>query len=235
LFPGPNVCSFNCVYCFRGGAQVHAPYIENYIVTPAVLRSALEEAIHRLGDDAEKLSAIDFSGNGEPTLHPLFDELVMEARALINDKGLSTSLGVFTNSTRLCSPRVRNALAFLDHVEAKLDTVIGWKFELINEPARGIFLHDVIKCLSTVRGVFGGTLALQVMLLRYCGIDNYAISDAEEMASIISSVIQPDEVHLYTAYAPPRMRCVEKATSDAMERFATTLREHGIRVATYPE
>jgi wyosine [tRNA(Phe)-imidazoG37] synthetase (radical SAM superfamily) len=235
-FPGLNVCSFRCVYCFRGGANIKTlePMQGSYNVTPSLLRRALVEALDSLGDEAYRLEAIDFSGNGEPTLHPQFSELVEVARSVIRDYELKASLGVITNSTRLCSPRTRRALDLLDHVEAKLDTVIEWKYELINQPEPAARLGDVLECLRLLRGLTPARVAVQTMLLEYGGVRNYGLEDAEAM-SLELSLIEPDIVHLYTSYAPTRVKEVRRAPRAAMEAFAEVLKSRGLKVMVYPE
>ena len=236
LFPGPSICSFNCIYCFRGGAQRHLARLEKNEagLDPDKVIEALHYALRRLGSEAEKLRAIDFSGNGEPTLHPRFAEIANAVREYVEDKGLRVSIGLFTNSSRLCSPAVREALQYLDHVEAKLDTTVPWKFSAINQPAPGIELHDILECLIMLRGFFHGTIALQVMLFETDGLANYWPWDAEQLACIAKS-ISPNRVNLYTVYALPRQRAVRKAPKPQMERYATILREHGLSVYVYPE
>ncbi len=235
-FPGLNVCSFHCVYCFRGGANVRTlePMQGSYKVTPSLLRRALVDALEALGDEAYKLEAIDFSGNGEPTLHPLFSELVTEARSVIREYGLKASLGVITNSTRLCSPQTRKALDLLEHIEAKLDTVIDWKYVLINQPEPSARLSDVLGCLRLLRGLTPASVAIQTMLLEFRGVKNYELGDAEAMAMELSR-IEPNIVHLYTAYAPTRLREVRRAPRTAMEAFAEVLESRGLKVGVYPE
>jgi len=236
LFPGLSVCSFNCVYCFRGGAHIHVPWVYSAEarVTPSDVVDALATALRRIGNEAERLRSIDFSGNGEPTLHPRFAETVRAVREFIEDKGLSVSLGLFTNATRLCSPGVLEALAYLDHVEAKLDAAQEWKLQAINQPSKGISLDNILECLSMLRGRFHGEIALQVLLLGFDAINNYGCSDAEALARAATR-IQPDVINLYTAYAPPRLSSVEKAPREIMERYATILRKYGLRVRVFPE
>lgn len=235
-FPGVNVCSFDCIYCFRGGPnnKTLAPMRGSHDVTVELLRRALSEAFSVLGDEVYRLEAVDFSGNGEPTLHPRFSELVVEARRLLEEYGVKASLGVITNSTRLCSPSVRDALAVLDHIEAKLDSVVGWKFIRVNRPEPATRLIDVLSCLRVVRGYTPARIAIQVLLLEEDGFRNYELLDAEAMAAELAQ-IEPDIVHLYTSYAPPKTRTVKKAPSRAMERFASVLRSHGLKVRVFPE
>ena len=236
LFPGPSICSFDCIYCFRGGAQLHVPeaVISDTRIGPDDVLHALREALRSLGEEKKRIRAIDFSGNGEPTLHPMFPEIAKRVRNLVDQETPWASLGLFTNSTSLCSPRVIEALHYIDHVEAKLDAAVEWKMRLINRPATGIEPANIIDCLSAIRGRFHGELALQVILIEADGVSNYECSDAWRLASIAER-IQPDIINLYTSYAPPKKPSVKKADKRVMERYATILRENGLKVSIYPK
>ena len=99
LFPCRKVCSFNCVYCFRGFTEVKTlkPTIPLYSISPVILREALEKAINTIGN----VDAIDFSGNGEPTLHPKLKTYINTVKEFAKEKSLNVSIGIFTNSTTL--------------------------------------------------------------------------------------------------------------------------------------
>ena len=237
LFPGTSVCSFNCVYCLRGGAQLHLGYLRpgETVVGPADIRAALDKALRELGDSARSLRAVDLSGNGEPTLHPDFSSIAKAVYELVRvEWGIPASIGLFTNSTRLCSPRVVEGLQYIDHIEAKLDVASEEGFEEINEPVRGLRLAAVVDCISKVRGRFSGELAIQVMLLDYKGLANYKPPEAEWLVELLAR-LEPDVVHLYTTYAPTRLREARRAPARAMEALAVLLRERGLRVEVYPE
>ncbi len=231
VFPCIKLCSFNCVYCFRGPTQlkVSAP-IEEYGVDPNTLQNALEEAFTQLS--SIKITAIDFSGNGEPTLHINLPELINTVRKFVTEWGMDTSIGIFTNSSMLDRDRVVKAITKLDHVEAKLDTVIEWKFKRLNLPSKGITVDRIVKGLKSLRKVYRGKLAIQIMLFRYGATINYSVRDAALMAHALSE-IEPDIVHLYTVYRKPRLAKVYKAPLNALEEYARILREHGLHVEVY--
>lgn len=236
LFPILNTCSFDCVYCYTGGANIKtsAPREGAYPVDSGLLRRALEEAFKAIGSDVYRLEAVDFAGNGEPTLHPYFSMLVAEARRVLREYGLKASLGVLTNSTRLCSPGVREALTLLDHVEAKLDSVVEWKFLAINRPDPLVRLSDILECLRLVRGYTPASIAVQTFLLEDAWFNNYEIMDAEKLGAELARIM-PDIVNLYTAYAPPKVKSVKRVPAAVMESFAAVLRAYGLKVRVFPE
>jgi len=231
LFPSVKVCSFNCVYCFRGRTEVKTlePNEAYSDVDPELLRKALKEAIKNVGH----IDAIDFSGNGEPTLHPRFKEFTDLVKRFVKELGIDVSVGIFTNSSTLYRGEVVEALKNLDYVEAKLDTAIQWKFELVNKPCRGLRVDDIVSNLARFRKLFEGVLAVQVMLVRYRRVVNYSLRDAELLADKLS-LIEPDVVHVYTTYRTSRLATVFKASEEDMARFAKVLEGREFKVEIFP-
>ena len=71
-----KLCNFDCIYCECGwnkdGAQ------DRTLPSLADIISALEEAFPKLKENGAKIDSITFSGNGEPTIHPDFPQVVDE-------------------------------------------------------------------------------------------------------------------------------------------------------------
>ena len=102
-----KVCSFNCVYCHYGvtpGATL-TPAAEDFPGVGPVLK-AVELAL-RAHPEVESLT---FSGNGEPTLHPYFHELVFGVRQLRDRLAPRAQVTLFSNATALHLPQVQAAL-----------------------------------------------------------------------------------------------------------------------------
>lgn len=91
-------CSFNCVYCQYGQTKVCTfdtrgrlrdfPSLDDF-------GRDLEIALHK----SEQIDNITFSGNGEPTLHPQFNELVSIAKQLRDTYIPRARLGIISNSS----------------------------------------------------------------------------------------------------------------------------------------
>lgn len=231
LYPGRKVCSFDCVYCFRGPTAVKtlSPVDLGY-PAPRDLEKALELAL----SDSADVRSIDFSGNGEPTLHPRLAELAQVARTVAGRRGVAASVGVFTNSSTLSERRVVEALRLFDHVEAKLDTADPAKFEALNRPAAGLRLERILEGLKRLRRACSGVLAVQVMLVDAGPLSNASFEDAEALASALSGV-DPDEIHVYTVYRLPWAGGVSKPERSRFEGFAKALERLGFRVRAYYE
>jgi len=231
LFPGRKTCSFNCVYCFRGATQykVNSLVDDLYGIKPSNLYKALEKAYECI----RHIDAIDFSGNGEPTLHIRFSEFIDVVRRFCHDYGLDPNVGVFTNASTLYMLNVLNALKKLDTIEAKLDTCTPWKYKIINRPCKSVNLDMIINGLIKLRKEYSGKLIIQIMLLKYYDTLNYTARDSQLMAEVLN-MIKPDEVHIYTTYRKPRLKSIKRVNEDDMRRFSEALVNYGFNVKIYP-
>src|SRR3990167_2968020 len=76
VLPGSRkVCSSNCVYCQYGWTQPGKAG-EALRRAPELLRD-IEEAFVRHALEGTSVDCITLAGNGEPTLHPDIEELVL--------------------------------------------------------------------------------------------------------------------------------------------------------------
>jgi wyosine [tRNA(Phe)-imidazoG37] synthetase (radical SAM superfamily) len=229
LYPTAKVCSFNCVYCFRGATELKTvEFTDLGVPTQAMLKKSLNEAISQIGD----FKSIDFSGNGEPTLHPKLSEFVKTVKEFAADNYGEVSVGLFTNSSMLLNDRVPTAISSLDHVEAKIDAVNELKFNAINMPEESLTPHKILNGLNNLRKLFDGEIAVQVMLLRLDSLSNAEESDAEALAEALKN-IEPDHVHLHTVYRRPRLNIVKPVSKEEIERFASILAREGFKVEIY--
>ncbi len=132
-----KVCNFDCIYCCVD--RTVPPTIRE--VDLEVLRQELEHllALYKSGElfqqtpfDAvpthlRRLNDIAFSGDGEPTSFPEFQQACELAASSLQRAGLSetSKLVVITNATLFHQARVQRALEFLDthngEIWAKLD------------------------------------------------------------------------------------------------------------------
>ena len=93
-----KICSFDCLYCeagynAQGVGTTGLPTIEQ---VSADLKATLQK-MHGAG---ERLDVITFSGNGEPTLHPHFPEIIDEVIRLRDAYFAEAKISVLSNSTR---------------------------------------------------------------------------------------------------------------------------------------
>jgi wyosine [tRNA(Phe)-imidazoG37] synthetase (radical SAM superfamily) len=148
LLPPVKICTFDCLYCQYGRAAARHPGEtgkHNFPTKEEVL-SALELALKNL---SQPPVYITFSGNGEPTLHPGFKEMVQGVRQVRDALSPTSKTAILSNSTTVNDPITREALAMLDVRIMKLDAGTEEMFSHYNRPARGITLAETVTGLAS--------------------------------------------------------------------------------------
>ena len=117
-----KICSFDCIYCeagynVQGAGKTGLPPRSKVNADLRAKLSAMKEA-------GESLDVITFSGNGEPTLHPDFPAIIDDVLRLRDEFYPEAKVSVLTNSTRIFTPAVAEALKKVDNNILKLDSAI---------------------------------------------------------------------------------------------------------------
>lgn len=196
---GPDdgkTCSFDCVYC-EAGYNSQGAGTTGLPVREKVKRD-LERKLKEMKERGETLDVITFSGNGEPTLNPDFPGIVDDVLRLRDEYYPLAKVSVLTNSTRIFSPDVAEALKKVDNNILKLDSGIEETMRLIDKPnSKDFTVARVVEGLKQ----FAGTGIIQTMMLRgsHDGkkIDN---TTDEEIDALIKAYneIKPREIMIYS-------------------------------------
>lgn len=181
-----KVCSFDCLYC-EAGYNSQGKGTTGLPVREKVRRD-LESKLSAMKGAGDPLDVITFSGNGEPTLNPDFPEIIDDVIALRDKYYPNAKVSVLTNSTRIFSPAVADALKKVDNNILKLDSAIEPTMRLIDQPTSKEFtVERVVEGLRQ----FAGEGIIQTMMLRgeHDGkpVDN---TTPEEVDALIEAVPQ---------------------------------------------
>lgn len=191
-----KTCSFDCIYCEAGFNAQGAG--TSGIPSVAEVGRKLEAKLAAMKKNGETLDVITFSGNGEPTIHPFFPQIVDEVIRLRDVYYPGAKVSVLTNSTRIFSPQVAEALKKVDNNILKLDSAIQETMQAIDQPVSDRF--TVEKVIGSLKQ-FEGTGIIQTMMLRgqHNGktIDNTTDTEVEALARAYAE-IRPREVMLYS-------------------------------------
>lgn len=152
LPPGEKLCNFDCVYCQYGWTDTALLERAGEPAFPSVdeVLAALDAALPECDAPPAYLT---FSGNGEPTLHPRFGEIVDGVTAIRDRMLPAARTAILSNSTRAGEPAVRDALRRLDVRIMKLDAGTAELFGRYNRPAAGIAFARVVEGLRELGGV----------------------------------------------------------------------------------
>lgn len=213
-----KLCSFDCVYCHYGRSERlttdPAPFVADLPSVDEVL-AALGAALA----GPIELDVVTFSGNGEPTLHPDFREIVDGAVELRDRHRPGTPLALLTNSSLLGDREAREAVSRLDLAICKLDAGTEEVFRAINRPVDGLDLEGVVEGLKAMKGI-----VLQTLL-----VDGEPGNvSAEAMNAYLDRVreIGPREVQIYSIDRPVASRRLLKVPPEELTRIAEMAEEH---------
>lgn len=226
-----KVCSFDCLYCEAGFNSQGAG--KSGLSSREKTAEDLENKLKEMKERGDALDVITFSGNGEPTLHPEFPGIIDDTLRLRDQYFPQAKVSVLTNSTRIFTPAVAEALKRVDNNILKLDSAIENTMRLIDRPASSDFtVEKVIEGLKQ----FSGTGIIQTMLLRgeHNGIpvDN---TTPEEIEALIKAyeVINPKEVMLYSLDRSTPEEKLVKVEKPELDRIAAQVSARGIKVSDY--
>ncbi len=220
-----KLCNFNCIYCEcgwneerRGSAQFNS--MEDVL-------SSLEAKLTQMQAEGTPPHVITFAGNGEPTLHPQFEQIIDGVVALRDRITPLSKVSVLSNATRISTPSVRRALLKVENNILKLDSAYSSVAQVINLPQGQYSVEQVVEGMIA----FEGKLIVQSMFLRgeYNAqkIDNTTPEAVEEWLKLLVR-IAPRSVMVYSIDRDTPCQSLEKVDREQLEAIAAKVREAGI-------
>ena len=220
-----KVCSFDCIYCECGFNHDHRPTLP--LPMPEQVQQALERKLQQMASEGQLPDVLTFAGNGEPTAHPQFPEIIDRAIALRNQYCPKAKVSVLSNSTFIHKPEVHQALMRVDNNILKLDTVNPAYIETVDRPNSA---YDVEAIVEQMRA-FHGHISVQTMFMRgeYGGrsVDN---TGEEYVGPWLEAVarIAPQQVMVYTIDRETPAAGLLKATHEQLDTIKARVEALGI-------
>lgn len=103
-----KVCSFDCIYCECGFNKDHRT--KSLLPTREEVREVLAQKLKEMQAEGLAPDVLTFAGNGEPTAHPRFPEIIEDTLALRDAYFPEAKISVLSNATFLHRPAVFEAL-----------------------------------------------------------------------------------------------------------------------------
>ena len=186
-----KVCSFNCIYCECGLNEDHRPKLPR--PTPEEVSQHLELKLQEMVAAGQLPDVLTFAGNGEPTCHPHFAEIIDDTLRLRDRYCPQAKVSVLSNSTMIHRQQVHDALMRVDNNILKLDTVNPDYITTVDQPTGHYDVREVIDAMKR----FQGHLIIQTMFMRGPSVDN---TGEEFVGPWLGAVrdIGPQQVMVYT-------------------------------------
>ena len=225
---GGKVCSFDCIYCECGLNKERRT--KNPLPTANEVEEGLRRKLQEMKQEGIVPDVLTFAGNGEPTLHPSFPEIVDRVRRIRDELCPSAKMSILSNATQIRRPEIREALRHFDNNILKLDTVNPAYINNVDRPQGHYDVEEQIRCLE----MFQGQCIIQTMLMRgeYNGhdLDNTGEAYVGPYLEALAR-IKPKAVMLYTLDRETPVGGLLKADADVMQSIAERIRALGIEVS----
>lgn len=191
LGSGPKACSFDCGYCDLGRTFTRLNRLKGEIELPSfeAIKIAVNEAFKKIHAEGPAIDALLISGNGEPTLHPEFPELV---RMILEARNIwlpGKPLRIMTNGFALDNRKVTDAMNLVEERIVKMDAGNEKMFKIMNSPLSRTNLARVLNGIKKLRDV-----TIQTMVVKG-PLDNTNKSDLDDWMEVIA-MIKPKAIHL---------------------------------------
>jgi len=229
LLPLKNkLCTFNCIYCECGFTEKIRDD-DQKILPRKKITEELEKTLNSFLDSGKSIDTITFAGNGEPTLHPEFTEIIDDT-ILIRDRLFpDAKIAVLSNATLIGKQNIKEALQKIDHIILKIDSSFEETIKGINCPVGNFSIEKLIKEFQ----FFKENLTLQTLFLKgnYNGFyfDN---SSEIEVAGLLNIYyeLKPKLVMVYTIDRDTPVNTLEKIGLTRLNEIASKIEKLGIPV-----
>jgi len=226
-----KICSFDCIYC-ECGWTLEKNIDPKDFYSAEEITEAIEKKLQECSANNTPVDSITFSGNGEPTLHPNFCQIIENLIVLRNKYYPKTAITCLSNATQLANKYVFSVLQKIENPVLKLDAVDESLFQLINKPTIDISVNEIIKQLQKMKGNF----ILQSLFLK--GIfEKQAFNNADEphLSLWIEVVkkLKPKQVMLYSLDRSTPAQGLEKISVEELQKIAIQLQKIEIQAKVY--
>jgi wyosine [tRNA(Phe)-imidazoG37] synthetase (radical SAM superfamily) len=223
-----KLCNFNCIYCECGWTPGKKEMKVSYHPRQVVAEK-LEETLQDMIKNEMPLDVITYAGNGEPTMHPDFEEIIDNTIRLRDIYFPKARIAVLSNATLLHKESVVRALKRIKDNILKLDSVFSETIELFNMPLGKFRIEKVIDQLKG----FNGDLIIQTMFVRgtYKGkvVDN---TTEKELSAWVNALheIKPKQVMIYTIARDTPSPDLVKVPIEDLNKIKERLEKEGFEV-----
>jgi wyosine [tRNA(Phe)-imidazoG37] synthetase (radical SAM superfamily) len=220
-----KVCSFDCIYCECGFNEDHRP-TRPLPVREEVSRS-LEQKLREMAAEGQLPDVLTFAGNGEPTCHPHFAEIIDDTIQLRDKYCPKAKVCVLSNSTMIHRQQVHDALMKVDDNILKLDTVDPSYIKKVDRPNA---TYDVRLIIERMKA-FNGHIIIQTMFMRgECNgesVDNTCEEYVNPWLEVVKT-IKPQQVMVYTIDRETPAQGLEKASREQLDAIRDRVIAAGI-------
>lgn len=219
-----KLCNFDCIYCECGWNEDHVG--RRRFNSREDVRDMLRDTLQAMVVKGELPDVITFAGNGEPTMHPDFEQIIEDTIVLRDQICPQAKVSVLSNATQIHREDVRRALLKVDNNILKLDSAFDSTVQLINKPQGSYSVERTVELMK----LFEGKMILQTMFLRgeYLSkrVDNTTAEEVDAWLDIVAQ-IKPRQVMIYSLDRDTPCQTLVKVGREELLQIAAKLQARG--------
>ena len=220
-----KVCSFDCIYCECGFNADHRPTLP--MPSRQEVADGLRRKLQEMQAEGRLPDVLTFAGNGEPTCHPHFAEIIDDTLQLRNEYCPQAKVSVLSNSTMIHRPSVHDALMRIDNNILKLDTASPSYINKIDRPNAAYDVGNIIEHMKS----FNGHIIIQTIFMQgsYNGesVDNTTEQYVAPWLEVVKA-IRPKQVMVYTIDRETPAQGLQKASREQLDAIRDRVISAGI-------
>lgn len=171
---------------------------------------------------------ITFAGNGEPTMHPEFEQIIDDTIAIRDKLCANAKISVLSNATMISRESVRRALLKVDNNILKLDSAFDSTVRLIDKPKGDYSVAKIVELMK----LFNGQLIIQTMFLRGevdgVQVDNTTEREVSAWIELLKD-IRPKNVMIYSIDRDTPVKTLQKVSTEELREIAAKVEAAGIK------
>ena len=223
-----KICSFDCIYCECGWNKDHKG---GHFPDADAVMEELEAKLKEEVAEGRNIDVITFAGNGEPTLHPRFADVIDRTIELRDQYVPQAKVSVLSNATRMTDPKVHAALLKVDNNILKIDGAFDRTIHLIDQPTdKNYSVRQVVGGMKS----FQGQLIVQTMFVRgmHDGkvVDNTTPEEVNAWCDLMRE-IRPHQIMVYSLDRPTPEPNLVKVSKEEMAQFVAPLVAEGFNIS----
>lgn len=223
-----KICTFDCIYCECGLNGDHRPRMPR--PTRQQVAERLEQTLQQMAAEGQLPDVLTFAGNGEPTGHPHFAEIIDDTIRLRNQYCPKAKVSVLSNSTFIHRPKVHDALMRVDNNILKLDTVDQDYIALLDAPVGQYDVREIIRHMKA----FNGHVIIQTMFVKghvHGAVEKDVDNTGERFVGPWLEAVReiaPQQVMIYTIDRETPVQGLQKATHEELDAIRDRVQAIGI-------
>ncbi|RYZ65690.1 MAG: radical SAM protein, partial [Proteobacteria bacterium] len=213
-----KICSLNCAYCDLGLSETRLNRLKETGFLPSAqeILDQVREAVRDIHERGPTVDTVIISGNGEPTLHPEFAELVAGVLQLRDLWLPGKRIVVLTNGASLDQRKIADALNRVDERVVKVDAGNEKVFKALNAPLARVNLAKILSGAKALKD-----LSVQAMFCQGT-VDNTGASDIDDWIEVIA-ILKPKSVHIQGVSNTPAVSGIVRCDEDTLHTIASKL------------